>query len=359
MKRANKLFPILISDENLSQAIDEVNRTHRWGRHHRPNQCVQWIERTKPERIIDLRNMILNGFEPSPARHRTIYDKSSSKYREIYEPKLWPDQYIHHALIQVIQAPIMRGMDHWCCGSIPNRGTAHGIEGIKRWMKEDRRGTKYCAELDIHHFYQSLRPEIVMAQMRTIIKDIYVLDMIERILKDGVPIGNYCSQWFANAVLQPLDHMIREKLGVNHYIRYMDNFTLFSNNKKKLHKAVREIEKWLQARGMQLKSNWQVFPVSSRLPNAMGYRYGRGYTLARKKIVLRLKRSCRRVEKRIAQGREPTGRQTAAILSRVGWLCHCNGQNIRRQCLTPIGEKRLKDTVRKWAQNRQVRCVTK
>ena len=357
MKRAGKLYPILISDENLSQAIDKVNKTHRWGRHHRPHQTVLWVERTKPERIEELRKIIMDGFVPAPVRHRTIYDKSSNKYREIYEPKLWPDQYVHHALIQVIQKPIMRGMDYWCCGSIPGRGTSRGIKGIKKWMKNDRKGTKYCAELDIHHFYQSLQPEVVMEQMGRIIKDTEVLSLIARTLRDGVPIGNYCSQWYANAVLQPLDHMIREELGVKHYVRYMDNFTLFGPNKKKLHKAVRAIDQWLRERGMRLKSNWQVFPTKARMPNAMGYRYGRGYTLPRKKIMLRFKRACRRVAKRLAQNRDPTFHQACAILSRAGWFVHCNGHRAVRKWLTPIGEKLLKDVIRKEAQKR--RCYLK
>ena len=151
----------------------------------------------------------------------------------------------------------MRGMDHYCCGSVPGRGTIYGVKAIQKWMIHDKKGTRYCAELDIHHFYQSLKPEVVMAQMARIIKDKPVLELIQSILADGVPIGNYCSQWFANATLQPLDHMIREKLGINHYIRYMDNFTLFCSNKRKLHKAVREIDRWLRAHDMCLKSNWQ------------------------------------------------------------------------------------------------------
>lgn len=351
MKRVGKLFPILISDENLTEAIDTVNKTHRWGRHHRRNKTTAWVERTKAERVEELRAIIVNGFTPSPARHRTIYDKSSNKYREIYEPALWPDQYVHHALVQVIQRPIRRGMDYYICGSIPGRGTLYGVKAIQKWMDKDPKNTKYCAELDIRRFYQSLQPAVVMAQMRRIIKDKPVLRLIENILQDGVPIGNYCSQWFANAALQPLDHLIREKLGVKHYIRYMDNFTLFGPNKKKLHKAVREIEQWLWAHCLQLKSNWQVFPTKARMPDAMGYRYGRGYTLPRKKTLLRFKRACRRVEKRIGQGKDPTYHQACGLLSRAGWFVHCDGNRALRNYLIPIGEKRLKDIVR--AENRK------
>lgn len=346
MKRTGNLFPVLISEENILQAIEVVNKTHKWCSHHRLNQTVVWVERTKTKRVEELRDIIIRGFKPSPSRYRIIYDQSSSKNREIYIPKLWPDQYIHHALIQVIQEPIMRGMDYWCSGSIPDRGTAHGIKAIKRWMEDDPKGTKYCAELDIHHFYQSLKPEIVMIQMRRIIKDELVLKLIQEILRDGVPIGSYCSQWFANAVLQPLDHLIREELEVTHYVRYMDNFTLFSGNKKKLHKAVRAIGQWLNEHDLALKSNWQVFPVKARMPNAMGYRYGRGFTLPRKRTLLRFKRACSKVEKRLSENREPTFRQACSILSRVGWLQHSNCYNTLQTWLEPIGLDRLKDIVR-------------
>lgn len=346
MKRTGNLFPVLISEENILQAIEVVNKTHKWCNHHRLNQTVVWVERTKTKRVEELRDIIIRGFKPSPSRYRIIYDQSSSKNREIYIPKLWPDQYVHHALIQVIQEPIMRGMDYWCCGSIPGRGTAHGIKAIKRWMEDDPKGTKYCAELDIHHFYQSLQPEIVMTQMRRIIKDELVLKLIQEILRDRVPIGSYCSQWFANAVLQPLDHLIREELEVTHYVRYMDNFTLFSGNKKKLHKAVRAIEQWLNEHNLALKSNWQVFPVKARMPNAMGYRYGRGYTLPRKRTLLRFKRACSKVEKRLSENREPTFRQACSILSRVGWLQHSNCYRSLQTWLEPIGLDRLKDIAR-------------
>lgn len=359
MKREGRLFPILVSDDNILTAIDTVNKTHRWCKSHRPNQTVKWVERTKPERVEELRRILSEGFVPSTVKIRTIYDKSSGKYRQICEPKLWPDQYVHHALVQVIQPAIMRGMDYWCCGSIPGRGTARGTRGIQRWMREDSKGTKYCAELDIHHFYQTLKPEVVMTQMARIIKDRRVLERVRDTLRDGVPIGHYCSQWYANAVLEPLDHMIREKLGVRHYVRYMDNFTLFGPSKKTLHKAVREIDNWLKAQGMCLKSNWQVFPVKARMPNAMGYRFGRNYMLPRKKSVLRFKRLCRRVRKRMQYGKSPSYAQACSLMSRYGWLKHSNSCRLLTDWLKPLGVGRIKNVIRREAKKRNGKLKTK
>ena len=139
MKRANHLYELLVSDDNLKLAILEVNSTHRWYPQHHPNRTVRWVESDIPARIEDLRN-IINGLidgtttlEPPKKKHR--YDKSAGKWRDINEPMLWPDQYVHHALIQVLQPVMMRGMDRHCCGSIRNCGIHYGLILIYLWIK--------------------------------------------------------------------------------------------------------------------------------------------------------------------------------------------------------------------------------
>lgn len=142
MKRVNHLFDYLISDENLGNAIDEVNATHRWRPRHRPDKTVQRVEADRAGSIETLRTIIVSGFEPSPARKKRRWDKSAGKWREIYEPKLWPDQYIHHALVQALQRPMMRGMDPYCCGSIRGRGIHYGVRAMKKWHRDDPKGTR-------------------------------------------------------------------------------------------------------------------------------------------------------------------------------------------------------------------------
>lgn len=102
MKRVNNLFEKIISDENLRKAIQEVNKSHHWHKNHQPNKCTAWVEITIEDRIKDLRNIILNGFQPKPAHISIRWDASAQKFRKINEPIQWPDQYIHHALIQVL-----------------------------------------------------------------------------------------------------------------------------------------------------------------------------------------------------------------------------------------------------------------
>ena len=300
MKRARNLFEKLVSDENLTLAIDEVNRTHRWHPHHKPNRVVRWVDETKQERVAELREIIERGFEPSPATPKRRWDKSAGKWRNIYEPRLWPDQYVHHALVQALQPAMMRGMDPWCCGSIRGRGIHYGRRAMAKWNKNDPKGTRWCAELDIHHFYESLRPDVVLDRMRQLVKDHRVLDLVERVTRNGILIGAYCSQWFANTTLQPMDHLIRESgLRISHYIRYMDNITIYARSKRTLDKVIRLVDQWLRQHGMRLKDNWQKFRTDDRLPCALGYRYGRGYTLLRKRNLFRMARQLRRYYRKI------------------------------------------------------------
>ena len=170
-KRMGNLWGILISDENLEEAIDEVNRTHHWRTHHRPNATTAWVEETKSERIKELRQILIDGFVPKTPHVTERWDASAQKWRTVSEPAQWPDQYVHHALIQILQPVMMRGMDKWCCGSIRDRGPHQAQAAIESWMRDDKKGTKYEFSGDIYHFYDSLKPEVVIARMRQLIKD--------------------------------------------------------------------------------------------------------------------------------------------------------------------------------------------
>lgn len=375
MKRAKNLFEPLISDENLIRAIDEVNRTHHWRTHHRPNKCTAWVEETKAERVKELREIIVNGFEQKPPHVTQRWDASARKWRTVSEPAQWPDQYVHHALIQIIQPVMMRGMDYYCCGSIRGRGPLQAQKAIKDWMESDPKGTKYEFSGDIFHFYDSLKPEIVMARMRQLIKDHRVLDLIWRIVKDGVLIGSYTSQWFANTVLQPLDQLIRESGLCKHYTRYMDNLTIFGSNKRKLRKLKVIVEKWLNDHQLRLKADWQIFPTvkrsakvplnpprngferpKDRMPDAVGYRYGRGYTIPRKHNLLRLKRAIARYRRRKRQGKRIMAGMASSILSRLGQLKHCNNHNLYR--LLFKGERLMRELKKVVRQKQQKEELT-
>ena len=63
MKRANNLFPKLVSEENLRLAIFAVNVTHRFHPHHRPNRTVARVEADVDRYVKELREIITGGYE--------------------------------------------------------------------------------------------------------------------------------------------------------------------------------------------------------------------------------------------------------------------------------------------------------
>jgi hypothetical protein len=63
----------------------------------------------------------------------------------------------------------------------------------------------------------------------------------------GLPIGNLTSQFFANVLLDPIDHFVKEQLRAPGYVRYADDLVLFADDKDFLwrcHAAlVKQLEK--------------------------------------------------------------------------------------------------------------------
>lgn len=355
MKRIGNLYKILISDENLAKAIKDVNASHHYvvhGNKRKINKVTLWVEKTKKDRIVELRNIINSGFTQSPMRKFRIYDENAQKYRDICEPKQYPDQYIHHAVQQCLEPVMMRGIDDFCCGSIKGRGAALGIRAIKKWMKTDVHGTKYALECDIHHFYDSIKPEVAFEWFTRHIKDHRVLGLVWEIIGNGVTIGGFFSQWVANSMLQPIDNKIRESGLCNHYVRYIDNFTILGSNKRKLKKLLLLLEQWLAELGLSLKSNKQIFAVKNRMVSALGYRFDHQKTFVRKRNLLRIRRKVRSIKQKLSSGKMISYKEAAGVLSKIGQFKHCDSFYIFRMLCQKGFVKTLKSIIRIYSRKR-------
>ena len=297
-------------------------------------------------------------YTPTPPKIKVIHDTSSGKEREINIVPYFPDGIIHQLAAEVMKPVLMRGMYAHSCASIPKRGNMHAIKYMKKHLHNDHKGTKYCAKMDIHHYYQSISVDLLMAKLERKIKDRKFLSLVRTIIesnpKEGLSIGFYINQWLANFFLEDTDHFICTLDGVNYYIRNMDDLVLMGANKKKLHIAVRAIAEHLEADGLRLKDNWQVFKVDSRGIDFVGYRFFHEYVLLRRRNFLKLARQCRKVKKRIDKRQPVPFRTAAGLLSRIGQLNHCNGTRIRQKHFDSICQKitkKLKDVVREYGRN--------
>ena len=340
MKRAGNLFEKICDIDNIHEAIINAARGKK------SRRTVAYVLENQDKAAGLIRDMLINKtYKPKPYRTFVIKDGPRQKERTIFCPTYYPDQIIHWALMQVLQPVIMKGMYEFCCGSIPGRGVHYGKRYLEKWLRKDRKHTKYCLKLDIKKYYPHIDNEVLKEQFRRKIKDPSALWLIDCIIDshaEGLPIGNYTSQWWANFYLQGLDHYIKEELRIKHYLRYMDDMALFSNNKKQLHKARKLIAEYIKPLGLTLKENWQVFRVDERPVDFLGFRFYRNKTTLRRKNSLRIRRRVKRASKKP----KPSLSDARAILSYMGWIKHSNSYYFYCKYIKPyVNIKQLKEVV--------------
>ena len=329
MKRIGHIYEKVYELENIKLAILKASLGKR------RQKRVQYILAHIDLAALKIQQILLAKlYVPSPYVIKTIRDGATKKERTIHKPKFYPDQIIHWALMLQLEPILMRGMYAYTCGSVPGRGTSLGQKTLRKWLDSDYKGTKYCLKMDVSKFYPSVNNEVMKGMFRRAVKDADCLRLIDIIIdsSNGLPIGNYTSQWFANFYLQGLDHFIKQQLSIEYYLRYVDDLVLLGSNKKKLHAARKSVELYLNGIELKLKRNWQVFKVNSRDIDFLGFRFFRNKTILRKRNALRIRRRCKKM------GQKPyvTYKDASALISYWGWIKRSDSYNFYTKHVKPI-----------------------
>lgn len=294
-------------------------------------------------------------------RATIVSEGSKQKKREIRKIRFF-DQVLHHIVVNACHDVFSKGMYVFCCGSVPGRGIHYGKKYIERWIKTDHKNTKYCCQMDIRHYFQSVDHEALKRALRRKITDRRMLWLLYEIIdscEEGIPLGYYTSQWFANFFLEGLDHYIKEQLHVKYYVRYLDDMVMFGRNKKELHKARAAIADYLANKlRLEMKGNHQVFRLDyvakdgkhkGKALDFMGFRFWRDRTTLRKSLMVRICRKARRVGKK----KRPTYYDAAAMLSYMGWIKNSSTYRMYEERIKPqVNVKQLKQIVSKNAKGK-------
>lgn len=315
MKSYNHLYEELLKDENIKVAILKASKGKR------SRKKVQKILSDIDSWIPYYRNFITN-YKTRHKKPKIIFEGITKKRREIIVPS-YDEQVLHHALVNVLEPIILKGIYFHAYGSLPNRG-AHGAKKyIEKWIKHDPRNCKYFLKMDIKQFFASVPHDLLSEHIRKYIHDEKYLDILFRVLNStgiGLPLGFHTSHWLANWYLQGLDRYIKQELRVKYYIRYMDDMIIFGANKRKLHKARQEIENYLHSLKLEMKDNWQLckfdYNGKGRDLDFMGFRFFRNRTVLRKRVMHRMTRRARKIYKK----EKPTIYNCKQMLSALGLI---------------------------------------
>lgn len=318
MKRYNNLFDKIVSLDNLYLA-DKKARKYKSHR-----QEVIDFDSNKEQLLLDLQKKLIDGqYKTSEYYIFKIYEP---KEREIFKLPYYPDRIVHHAIMNIME-PLWVSMFIKCTYScIKKRGTHKALRDVKLALK-DRDNTKYCLKLNIKKFYPSINHDVLKQIISKKIKDKRLLDLLFNIIDsaDGVPIGNYLSQFFANLYLTYMDHWIKEVKKVNYYFRYADDIVILHGDKQFLRDLFQDMKQYLNDKlHLEFKSNWQIFEVDDRGIDFVGYRAYHSHVLLRKRIK---KNFCKKIA--ILNKRDMTKEEyLQKICSYVGWIKYCNGRNL-------------------------------
>ena len=176
-------------------------------------------------------------------------------YFTIYDPKErmicaadFRERVIQHAVANICNETFEKYQIYDSYASRKGKGVDSCLKRTLEFCKK----YKWYLKLDIHKFYDSIHHKILLHILNKRFKDNLLLkffsDLIDtyQVSNDrGIPIGNLLSQYFANMYLAVLDHEIKERIRVKGYLRYMDDFLCFSNDKYFLIQVQNRIENFV------------------------------------------------------------------------------------------------------------------
>ena len=315
MKRQGNLYQRICSIENL-QLADKIARR---GKSKQPGVIEH--DKNREENIQKLHEMLIGKtYRTSDYTTFTIFEP---KERVIFRLPYFPDRITHHAIMNVLEPVFVATFTADTYSCIKGRGIHAAARAVKEALKDDF-GTQYCLKLDIRKFYPNIDHEVLKQLLQRKVKDTDLLWLLEEIIDstDGLPIGNYLSQYFANFYLTYFDHWIKEEKRVRYYYRYADDLVILSDNKEYLHELLFEIRGYMRDRlRLTIKGNYQVFPVDARGIDFLGYVFRHTHTRLRKSIKQNFARM-------IAKNNNPK-----SVASYYGWACHCNSKNLLKKLL--------------------------
>jgi len=222
------------------------------------------------------------------------------------------DRVAHHALCNVTQPYFERLFIADSYANRVGKGTHRALDRCAQFARR----YQYVLPCDVVQFFPSIDHEILLHTLSKMLPDASLDWLLERLLASGagvlaeeyemvyfpgdtlfaanrprgLPIGNLTSQLWANCYLNPFDQFIKRELSCPAYLRYVDDFLLFGDDKKQLWSWREAILKRLERFRLTIHAEnalprpvtdgipflgFIIFPDHRRLKPRKGYAYRR------------------------------------------------------------------------------------
>lgn len=377
MKTYKHLYESMLSPEMVAKcALDAAD-----GKIRRKEVISAFVHFDKTyDYVIDCANN--PDYVPCEDNTHEIIDGANHKSREIEKPKFVPEQILHHMIVEPFKPVLMEGLYEQTYGCLPptikegkdgkryvkKYGPHAAIRQLVKWAQIGKK--VYIAEADVKHAYGSVHIPTLVGQLRRVVKDKEWIRLTCQFLhykeKDpgsaemyGLILGHYTSPWFFNFYLKAFDHFAAKLQGVK-YLRFADNFYLVGTNKRKIHRALNAMRKYLKEKlRLTLNGSTQIYRfeygtgkfdkkgkeiTQGRQINALGAVIHFNRETLRKSILMRMRRKAIRIGRK---GTGTTWHDGSSMLARLAWVKCTDTHKYYEDHIKPlIHNKRLKAKVR-------------
>ncbi len=289
-------FEDIISVNNLLEAWKEFVR----GKRHKRD--VQEFSLRLMDNILDLHNKLKNGVYRHGGYH--AFNISDPKPRNIHKASVC-DRLLHHATYRILYPFFDKTfiVDSYSCRL--GKGTHKALNRFREFgHKVSNNNTKTCwiLKCDIKKFFASIDQKIILDILQHYISDSRIIWLLRQVIESfhstaigkGLPLGNLTSQLFVNIYMNEFDQFVKHKLKIKHYIRYADDFVIFSENRDWLKKQIYFIRDFLKEK-LQLELHPQKVFIKTLVSGVdfLGWVHFLGHrvlrTATKKRMIRRLR----------------------------------------------------------------------
>jgi RNA-directed DNA polymerase len=346
-RRYRALFGQITDFRNLHQAFRKAARGKR------SQAQVASFEYALESNLLALqRELTQRTYRPGAYRSFVIRDRK----RRLVSAAPFRDRVVHHALCAVIEPLFERTFIGDSYASRRGKGTHGALDRAQAFARR----FPYVLQCDVRQFFPSVDHAILRAILARKLADPEVLWLADVILANGahvlhdeydmvyfpgddllavtrprgLPIGNLTSQFWANVYLNELDQLVKRELRCPAYLRYVDDFLLFSDSKRVLWQWRAAIRERLAGLRLTLHAGSStVYPVASGIP-FLGFRLYPGHRRLKRRNGVAFQRRLVRLGRAWAHGRLSLPELRVAIQGWVAHAAHGDTVGLRRTLLS-------------------------
>lgn len=290
-------FEKIYSYENLYQA----HKKARLGKQTK-KEVIQY-ELFLTEHLARLSYQLKNHTYRVSGYHKFIIH--DPKTREI-QALSYGDRIVQHSLCDNVLGPYLEKRliyDNAACRV--GKGTHFAMNRLSGFMAAYGRKYKnegYILKCDIRKYFDSIDHEILKKKIQgmkleTEVKQLLcmIVDSYEKTEGKGLPMGNQTSQWFALYYMDGLDRLVKEKLRIRYYTRYMDDMILLHQDREVLKETLALMSEFVEKElSLEFNQKTQIHSMKQGV-DYLGFHF---YLTETGKVIKRLRQSNKKKCKR-------------------------------------------------------------